>query len=210
MGESEFLKIPKSNYVINSELVVINARTKKQLSPAWGRYALKVDGKWLNKSGAFFLEMAQSNAEKYDPEAIYEYNGGGGIFVPVPSLKGKYLLNQCGCLKRAETNRLLKCEKGRAAYRVCVNGRDSHRTIADLLWEVFGTPPKKKIRPGRIPVKCIQATQVFSFGSLVDCAKFLAPRINYSVNYLIDRLRCRVKEFCGVKFVYSDTLPRGA
>lgn len=97
-----------------------------------------------------------------------------GTWEPVPSLNGKYELNNRGQLRNAKTKRKLKIQR-QCGYHVSANGVETYVGIGDLLWEVFGIAPSKACgRP--VPIVVSNGYTRRHFDTATDAAKFLAPR----------------------------------
>ena len=171
-----FLTIPDApNYEVNSQLVVRNKKTGKILklntngnSKVFRLYSK--DGKIISRSPKTYRLSALGDKQK---------------FYPVPSTGNKYEISQKGTLRNAKTKCLLKLRKG--SYVVYVDGKHKTLSKTTLLAEVFGTPMKNK--PVQVTLEK-NGRRIF-FDSMMDAARFLAPKYFYSVASIATYLQSR-------------------
>lgn len=176
--KDNFLTIPCApNYEINSELVCRNKKTGKILSlcqnsrhdsfyyslrnPAVTKFTIKRSPKNLRRQA-----VAATKVESFEP---------------IPSLHYYYEINQKGIVRNAETKQI--CKPSHKGIGLLLFDRAEkkykHRSIADLLWEVFGRIPKQR-QAIRVPCAAENSQGKFFFPHLAACAKFLAPKIHLS------------------------------
>lgn len=131
---------------------------------------------------------------------------GSRTFCPIPSTGGKYEINPMGEVRNAKFKRNLKKSPDRKAFALNIGGRKTKRTLASLLWEVFGILPKKSKWRFKTEVTATLEGRVHKFNSFSECASFLAPKLNYSAKYLRWILTRRQETFAGCRFVYPNGL----
>lgn len=124
---------------------------------------------------------------------------------PVPSLNGKYELNDRGQLRNAKTKQQIKLTRN--TYQIIFNGKKMDVGRAYLLWECFGIAPKKhQLR--KVPVTVSNGVASYYFDKYVDAAKFLSQQINYSVSYIRSHFAKRLTYIKGWYVTYmTEPMP---
>lgn len=190
-----FLPIPDApQYEINSQLICRNVKTKYVLKLFTGRhnspyYSLHMKDKCLQRSPKFFRRRAEAAACE-------------STFMPIPSLDNRYEINRLGKVRNAVSKKLVKPKLNGKCYCFQIDYKYISRAVADLLWEVHGIIRKRRFRPCRCRAEKFRAK--YSFESMKDCARFLAPKVFYSVGWLQQRLYRRDREIFGWKITYLD------
>lgn len=198
--KDDFLPIPDApDYEINSELICRNTKTGhilKSYAHKAGRnllYQIRSSGKIITRTAKIL--RAQAVAAATD-----------STFEPIPSLDGRYEVNQRGTIRNAKTKRILKRCKGGVVFVVTKGGKAMSVNPNTYLWEVHGSYRKPKSQP----VKCSAENEwgKHFFDSLAACARFLAPKVFLSFNavnyyYLI----LRKPEIYGWKITYYEEDP---
>ncbi len=195
-----FLTIPAApNYEINQWLVCRNKKTGyvlKRHKDKNGRayYSMRTnDGKIYCRSPKFLRRVARAAANE-------------DTFEPIPSLGYRYEINTYGAVRNARTKQILKTKRnGKSIALQIGTGKYFCRAIADMLWEVHGQIIKRRFRPQ--PCSAENHHGKYFFKTMKDCARFLAPKLFFSVctvsNYLIRR-RPSIGEW---KITYLDEFP---
>lgn len=196
--KNDFLTIPDApDYEINSELILRNKSTGKILKPQVKKgvpyYFVRTDKKPLYRTANSFRRQAVAAANPYDSSR----------WLPVPSLGGKYELNNRGLLRNSVTKRILtKIVHNRfIGFHIRSDDKKSFVTLKNLMWEVYGVVPQSL----NSPVSCsVFKNGVFKkFDSLRDCAVFLAGFIYLSSETIENYLGKRCTEFYGWKIKYA-------
>lgn len=124
-------------------------------------------------------------------------------FEPIPSVNGKYEIDQLGNVRNARTKKRLK-PNCKDTYSMHVGGNKFvHASRNNLLWEVHGRH-KKGSAP--VAVRAVYRNQVFSFKSCAECARFLLGKLYYALHTLQCYLWKRKPEFAGWKFTYIEPM----
>lgn len=173
-----FLTIPCApNYEINSDFVCRNKTTGKILTPCPN-----------SRHDGFYYSLRNSAVTKFtikrSPQNLRRQAVAAtkiDSFEPIPSLHYYYEINKAGTVRNAETKQVCKpVQKGIGLLLFDrAEKKFKYRSIADLLWEVFGRIPKKR-KGCRIPCSAENSKGKFFFEHLAACAKFLAPKIHLS------------------------------
>ena len=117
-------------------------------------------------------------------------------FLPIPSLNNLYEINSRGIVRNANSKQILQ-------PLFCFAKLKTSRTVASLLWEVYGIKPKvRNSRPVSVSCKDHCGKKYF-FNSLKSCAKFLSPKTKYPVKTLEDYLSDRKSEIGEWKIFYD-------
>ena len=177
--KDNFLTIPCApNYEINSDLVCRNKKTGKILS-------LRKD----NRHDSFYYTLYNSAVTKFTIKRSPQHLRQQAVnatkvetFEPIPSLHNYYEINNRGTVRNAETKQIRKpAQKGIGLLLFDrAEKKWKYRSIADLLWEVFGRIPKPK-KGCRVPCVAENNHGKFHFNNLFACAKFLAPKVYRSI-----------------------------
>lgn len=190
-----FFPIPSlgGKYEINRKGVVRNTETKHIISTPKGKhhYRLYVNGVLICTCQSVLL------AEVFDKK---------GDFLPVPSLGGKYEINQRGIVRNARTKKRLNhtVKNNRQILSLSINGRYIQRSVRQMLWEVHGVLPKIPQFRSAISVTIQKNNEHYTFESLTKCAKFLSSRVYYSQRYLMDFFKKRVAKIGEWKIFYKE------
>lgn len=193
-----FLPIPDApNYEINSELICRNRKTKKVLTlqtdyKNFKYYSLRVTGSRVCIQRSPKTLRAQA-VEAAKPKISFE---------PIPSTDGRYEINERGVVRNAQSKKILKSHDNCVWLRVgekCVV-----RCVADLLWEVHGQIIKRRYRPQ--PCTAENAQGKFFFSNMKACARFLTPKVFFSVSCIEQRLCRRVPAIGEWKITYLADL----
>ena len=195
-----FLTIPVApNYEINSQLICRNKRTKRVLTLQRRKgnhgtyYSLRLTGtkNTIKLSPKLLRRLA---AEAANPTKT---------FMLIPSLDYRYEINMRGVVRNAKTKQVLK-RKGHGKCIVVHSGKHKYttRAITDLLWEVHGIIKKRRFRP--VPCSAENHCGKFFFPNLKACARFLAPKLHFSVGWVHKNLTRRAASFCGWQFSYKS------
>lgn len=193
--KDDFLTIPDApNYEINSELVVRNKSTGYILKPFFlrgqKRYQLCFGNISIIRLAETFLTQAKSSNSKVD-----------SCWEKVPSLNNLYEINLQGELRNIKSKRLLKLKRN-GCYETKINQKSICVSKKDLLWEVHGIIERKN---APLAVIAIKNKVAYKFDSLSQCARFLAPKVNYSIGNLLYKLSgCRVEKICDWEIFYQD------
>ena len=170
-----FLTIPCApNYEINSDLVCRNKKTGKILVLCKNS---RHDGVYYSlRNSAVTIKRSPKNLRRQAIAATKVET-----FEPIPSLHNYYEINPKGTVRNAETKQI--CKPSHKGIGLLLFDRAEkkfkYRSIADLLWEVFGHIPKPK-KGCRVPCAAENNHGKFHFNNLAACAKFLAPKIHLS------------------------------
>lgn len=173
-----FLTIPCApNYEINSDLVCRNKKTGKILTLFKNSHNDGVYYSLRNSAVTKFTIKRSPQHLRQQAVAATKVE----TFEPIPSLHNYYEINPKGTVRNAETKQILKpAQKG---IELLLFDREEkkikHRSIADLLWEVFGRIPKPR-QACRVPCSAENNHGKFFFPNLAACAKFLAPKVYLS------------------------------
>ena len=194
-----FLTIPVApNYEINSQLI---CRVK-----ATGQ-VLKLQNDYKNFRYYSLRRPDKRGTIKRSPKALrqlaVEAANPKKTFSPIPSLDYRYEINMRGVVRNAKTKQVLK-RKGHGKCIVVHSGERKYttRAIADLLWEVHGIIKKRRFRP--VPCSAENHCGKFFFPNLKACARFLAPKLHFSVGWVQQILTRRAASFCGWQFSYKS------
>ena len=191
-----FYPIPSLNgkYEINKQGVVRNAKTKKlvkQNKP--NSYSLYLNNKQSTHSVARLLAEVFEDEEKY---------------LPIPSLDYKYEISNRGIVRNVRTKNCLRTYKtkdGAEIVSVRINNTAySQRTIQQLLWEVHGILPQKVFSAPAVEVTIQKGVKHYSFPSITQCAKYLAPIEQYSFSWIRSQLVERRKNIYGWTIFYKE------
>ncbi len=191
-----FYPIPslENKYEINKKGVVRNAKTKHILKPvsrSGKQFIFSLNGKQVSRNVEVLI------AELFDKE---------GNYLPIPSLNGKYEINKYGIVRNSKTKkRLSPFKRGGESLVVSVkiNGKDTHRSIPQLLWEVHGALPKKVWFLPPVAVTIQKGVEHYSFESIKKCAKFLSAKEYYSFSWVCHQLFKRKENIYGWKIFYQ-------
>ena len=123
-------------------------------------------------------------------------------FYPINSLDNLYETDFWGNVRNARTKKFLKpaLSSGRVFYHVKANGKNLMRSKDEVLLELFDVAYSPKWR--KIPVQLSKERQAWRFNSITEAAKFLAPRVFFSADYLRCILGRRQPEVFGYKVAY--------
>ena len=196
-----FLTIPDApNYEINSQLVCRNRKTKKLLTlqtdyKNFKHYSLRVTGSkvCIKRSPRTLRNQAVDAA---NPQVSFE---------PIPSLDYRYEINERGKVRNAQSKQILKTKsRGKCVNLHLGERKFICRCVADLLWEVHGRIPKRRFRP--CPCSAENDTGKFFFPNMKACARFLAPKLFFSVGWIAARLNRREPIIDGWKITYYKEL----
>ena len=195
--KEDFLPIPDApNYEINSQLVCRNKKTGQILKPYMERYnetlcysVRRANGRAFHRTPEFFRRVAEAAATD-------------STFEPIPSLDCRYEINNRGKVRNAKTKQIIQTKRNGKCVPVRAGGKYIMRSIADLLWEVHGQFIKRRFRP--VPCSCENQHGKFFFTNLRDCARFLAPKVFYSVRWINCRLVRREPIIEGWKITYYE------
>lgn len=199
--KDNFLTIPCApNYEINSDLVCRNKKTGKILSLC----------KHSRHNGVYY-SLRNSVANKFtikrSPKNLRRQAVAATkveTFEPILSLHNYYEINNRGTVRNAETKQI--CKPTPNGNGVLLFDRKEKkfkgRTIADLLWEVFGRIPKPR-KGCRVLCSAENNHGKIFFDNLVACAKFLAPKVYRSPRTVISYLYERRQSLYGWTITYS-------
>ncbi|MBQ3337532.1 MAG: hypothetical protein IJG80_09030 [Selenomonadaceae bacterium] len=171
--KDDFLTIPGTNYEINSKLICRNKKTghilKSYMDKCGARcFNLLVDGKPKSRSAEYWRRFAV--------DAVTSHT-----FMPIPSLGGRYEINLTGVVRNARTKKIIKPYPNKWVVQLCMGrGKKNTRAIRNLLWEVHGKIIKRRFQP--CPCSAENNTGKFFFENLACCARFLAPKVFYTVD----------------------------
>lgn len=170
----DFLTIPDApNYEINSELICRNKKTGRLLKKCslYGQEANFTYSLRVNKVGRRVRAITLRNKAEAAVETME--------WLPVPSLGYLYELNKRGALRNIKTK--LRNKNIGGCYWLTIDKENVVVSKTSLLWEVFGILPKNN-RLRRQPCIVSKGNQRYHFDSLTEAAKFLAPKIFYSLS----------------------------
>lgn len=194
-----FLTIPVApNYEINSQLI---CRVK-----ATGQ-VLKLQIDYKNFRHYSLRRPDKRGTIKRSPKTLrrlaVEAANPKKNFSPIPSLGYRYEINSRGVVRNAKTKQVLK-RKGHGKSVEVHSGERKYitRAIADLLWEAHGIIKKRRFRP--VPCSAENHCGKFFFPNLKACARFLAPKVHFTVSWVHQNLTRRAASFCGWKFSYKS------
>ena len=131
------------------------------------------------------------------------------MYLPIPSLKNKYEINQYGGVRNAITKKHLKSfvrnneSRKVPSVRVFFEGRRKECSIQQLLWEVHGKIPQRKARQPLSVTICNSGERLF-FPSLNKAAIFLSRKVHYTKEWISQHLAKRVTEFHGWQIIYHE------
>ena len=197
----DFLPIPAApNYEINSQLICRNRKTGYILKKILGKhdspyYGVRdADGKAFCRSPKFLRRHAVAAANDHS------------TYVPIPSFNYRYEINRVGHVRNVKTKQMIKPKANGKC--ICVQmgkGNNICRAVADLLWEVHGQIIKRRFQP--CPCSAENSCGKYFFKTLKDCARFLAPKIFYTVAYLANKLNKRSPTIGEWKITYLEQNP---
>ena len=191
--KNDFLTIPDApNYEINSQLFVRNKITGFIFAPK-GRHRLTLwhNGKSIGRNLTSFRRQAVcANSDV--------------SWFPVHSLNCKYELNRNGVLRNSITKKIIKLNSHHL-FQVTIDCKTFSVSRKMLMWEVLGSEVKQINFKIPVSITNKERRQYFSFDSLVACARFIAPKINYSVSTIQHKLAKRCTDIFGWR-IYYDSL----
>ena len=200
--KNNFLPIPSApGYEVNSQGFVRNIHTGKILK------TYKHKDRPTPKIHIPKYHIRQT-AESLRRQAVIEHceKGRKTSWLPIPSIDGKYEINNRGVVRNTKTKKILKpiiCN-GCKCVNMWRDNKQNQRSINNLLWEVHGIT-KTKQHPRICSVKIIKEKEHHRFKLQKDCVKFLCEKENYSENYVRKKLGHRVKFFCGWQIFYTES-----
>ena len=192
---NDWLSIPDApNYEINSQLICRNKKTG---------YILK---KHLDKRKRFYYSVRRQGQKAFcrSPQFLRRVAEAAirkDSFAPIPSLGGRYEINERGVVRNTATKKILKrkghgkCVEIHAGQRIFIM-----RCVADLLWEVHGIILQRRFRPQ--PCTFENAHGKFSFPNLKAAARHIAKEISYSLSYVYKFFLDRKPQFDDWKISY--------
>ena len=199
--KNDFLTIPDApNYEINSELIVRNKSTGQILKGVVKHnvpyYNVISFNKRICRTGKSFRHKAE--VALITADSLH--------WLPVPSLNGKYELNDRGKLRNAVTKRILKKKFHNRfiGFDIRFGGKRLNVSLKNLMWEVFGVYYQPS---NRTPLSCSARKNgvLKKFDSLKALAFFLADATNKASAVAIERyLNNRCPEFYGWKISYAS------
>lgn len=192
-----FYPIPSldGKYEIDKKGVVRNSQTKHIIKPRGGKsyYPFSLNNTQIWRCRETLMSEVFDKIDDY---------------LPIPSLGGKYEINQRGILRNAKTKKRLRlnrsADENAFFYSVKINGIYTHRYLQQLMWEVHGVLPKAVAFRTAISVTIQKAGEHFTFDSITKCAKFLSPKEHYSFSWIFSQLQQRRKEIYGWKVFYHE------
>lgn len=196
----KWLTIPDApNYEINGNLVVRNKRTGKILKLCVvphrrTYYSLRPPG-WKHT-----LKRSPETLRRQAIEAARPKKS----FPLIPSLGGRYEIDNRGIVRNSLTKKILKIQRG-CIYVFDNCGKFIVRSVNDLLWEVHGIIKKRRSRI--IPCYAENKHGKYSFPSAKACARFLAPKLYYSVGRVASFLYKRTKTLGEWTITYLNQNP---
>lgn len=189
--KSDYLTIPEApNYEVNGFLKVRNKKTGNILKGE-NRPPRKVvvvviqtPNGILRRSTAVLYRNARAQFEK-------------DVWNTIPSLDCKYEINIDGDVRNCQTKKVIKLQvrDGSRYYILRYRGQYVNRLQCSLMNEVYHYRICKKRRP--IKVQLHKDGKHFHFDSIAACARFLAPKVFYSVNQIREILRKNPQDFFG-------------
>lgn len=182
--KSDFLTIPEAtNYEINGYLTVRNKTTGKKLKDSQRIDLCTPNGKITRSVHVLYRRaLAQIETETWRP---------------IGSLGGKYEMNFEGAVRNSRTKRILKPQlvRGSLRYYIKYGGKTVCRLWTQLMNEVNGTNLGKSKRP--IKVQLQRDGRQWFFRSIKACARFLSPRVFFSVSTLKAKMARRPQDIFG-------------
>ena len=189
-----YLPIPSlgGKYEIDKDGNVRNAKTKRIKSIKDGTTSYHF---WFNNSHVWICRAA----------LLAEVFGNTDDYSPIPSVNGKYEINQRGVVRNSKTKRIMTARKVRACMTVGLyfEGRQKSYSVPQLMWEVFGKIPKRTNKPA-ITVYLSKNGRNLYFPSIYKAAIFLAENLFFTVDAIDKRLRKRQSEIFGWKVFYRE------
>lgn len=194
-----FLPIPDApNYEINSKLVCRNIKTKHplKLHSRKGKapyYSLR------NKEKTKFAIKRSPKSLRRQAVAAAQVD----TFEPIPSVGGKYEINNRGVVRNAKSKQIIKRKGHDQCVGLQLDGRTFvTRAIKDLLWEVHGIIKPRRFRPAPCSAEHPYFGRFF-FENKKACARFLAPKIFLTVSTVANHLYKRDKIIYGWTINYD-------
>lgn len=127
----------------------------------------------------------------------------------IPSVNYRYEIDYRGNVRNAKTKKPLKVVT--TAYGVKVvymwavpSKKKIAKSIAQLLWEVWGQIPPVQRKGKAVAVTLIKGVERRYFESFGAAAKFLAARENYSRHWAMGNFRDRRAEMAGWQVIYHE------
>lgn len=179
-------------YEIDKDGNVRNAKTKRIKALKAGTTSYHF---WFNNSHVWICRAA----------LLAEVFGNPEKFQLIPSVNGKYEINQKGVVRNTKTKKVMTPRKLRACMAVDLyfEGRPKSYSVPQLLWEVYGIIPKRTNKPA-IPVYLSKDGRNVYFPSIYKAAFFLAENLYYTVDAMAKRLHKRQPEIFGWKVFYRE------
>ena len=201
-ARENFLTIPDApRYEINSQLICRVKATGQVLKlqndyKNFRHYSLcRPDKRGTIKRSPRTLR--QQAVEAANPKTFYE---------AIPSTGDKYEIDRRGNVRNATSKKVLKPDDtGKCVAVRSGEGKFTRRSIADLLWEVHGVIKKKSSAPVRCAAE--NAKGKFFFPNMMACARFLAPKIFFSVSTVHRHLHRRTKAIGEWTVTYFENAP---
>lgn len=199
--KDDFLPIPDApDFEINSELICRNTKTDHIMTPRLIKrnknlsYSLDTMSKRVSKKITRTAKTLRAQAVAAVTDSTFE---------PIPSLNGRYEINARGIVRNSKTKQIIKPDKY-GFVRPYVKEQKKAVRFNNYLWEIHGSYRKPKRQNA---IKCSAENDLGKhfFNSLADCAKFLAPKVFYTVKTIrFDYLTRRKPEINGWKITYYE------
>lgn len=201
--KDDFLPIPDApDYEINSELICRNSKTDHIMTPFLKKRNQNLYYSLFSQSNHVGRDIVRT-AKTLRAQAVAAVTDS--TFEPIPSLDGRYEVNNRGIIRNAKTKRIIKRDKDGFLHVLTKDGRIGVHPNT-YLWEVHGSYRK----PKRQKVKCSAENEwgKHFFDSLSACARFLASKVFLSFEavkyyYLVHRK----PEIYGWKITYYEEDP---
>lgn len=121
-------------------------------------------------------------------------------FKPIARLDGRYEINSDGVVRNATNKYILSPYRNAQALYYRIGERTYSRRR--LLFEVHGLVAGRM--RNKVPVTLSKGAESYRFESSLSAAKYLSPRVYYSVVTLCRRFSERIKNINGWRVSYED------